>query len=256
MFELITEHIPCLLAFLADPAKLGISLVSLSIAVAAFWLLKRKNTFSAKKRAALIYGHLAALMFPAFFFVFTMACYMGALACHADMVVLYGIAYALPLTLAIAFLASVLLFPLLYISSSKSRRLRDGPEYETLQKASERLGIRMPRLYAVDSGKPVAFSTRGLFPAVFVSVGMAEVLTKRELEAVLMHEAAHIREGSSLFKFSALLSRVSPFSALKSFDGELNEEEARIDAAVAKAQGTKRYLASSKRKLDLFFRKG
>lgn len=256
MLELITQHIPCLVTFLSDPTKLGISLASLSMAVAAFLLLKRRNTFSAKKRAALIYGHLATLIFPAFFFVFTMACHMGTLACHTDMVVLYGIAYAMPLTLIIAFLASVLLFPLLYIFSSKSRRIRDGPEYGILQAASVRLGIKTPRLYVVDSSKPVAFSSRGIFPAVFISVRMAEMLSKRELEAVLLHEAAHIREGSSLFKFSALLSRISPLSALKSFDNELNEEEARIDAAVAKAQGTKRYLSTSKRKLDMFFRKG
>ncbi len=256
MLEFITQHIPCLVAFLSDPAKLGIALLSLALAGVALYALRRKNSFSAKRRAALIYAHLVALIFPAFFFVFTMACQNGILECHGAMIILYGIAYALPITLAIAFLIATVLFPLLYIFSSKSRRIWKGPEYRMLRRASEKLGIKTPRLYVVDSGTPTAFSFRGLFPSVFVSVRMFELLSKKELDAVLLHEAAHIREGSSLFKFSTLLSRLSPVAALKSFDRELNEEEAKTDAAVVGAQGTGRYLRSAKWKLNLFFRKG
>lgn len=255
MFEFITEHIPCLVTFLSDPAKLGIALLSLALAGIAFYALKRKNSFSAKRRAAFIYAHLVALIFPAFFFVFTMACQNGILECHGSMVILYGIAYALPITLIIAFLIATVLFPLLYIFSSKSRRIREGTEYGMLRRASEKLGIKTPGLYVVDSSVPTAFSFKGLFPSVFVSVRMFELLSKKELEAVLLHEAAHIREGSSIFKVSTLLSRLLPTAALKSFDRELDEEEARTDALVARAQGTRRHLLSAKRKLDSFSRK-
>jgi len=67
--------------------------------------------------------------------------------------------------------------------------------YEIVRRLSQRAGIPMPRLYVTPSEQPNAFAT-GRNPAnsaVAVTEGIMRLLTRSEVEGVLAHELAHVK---------------------------------------------------------------
>ncbi len=72
----------------------------------------------------------------------------------------------------------------------------EAPElYAMVRKLSQRAGIPMPRLYVTPSDQPNAFAT-GRNPdksAVAVTEGIMRLLNRSEVEGVLAHELAHIK---------------------------------------------------------------
>ncbi|NLU50644.1 MAG: zinc metalloprotease HtpX [Syntrophomonadaceae bacterium] len=73
---------------------------------------------------------------------------------------------------------------------------REAPElYEIVKKITQRAGLPMPRLFITPSPQPNAFAT-GRNPAnsaVAVTEGLLQVLNRDEIEGVLAHEIAHIK---------------------------------------------------------------
>lgn len=72
----------------------------------------------------------------------------------------------------------------------------EAPElYEMVRRLSQRAGIPMPKLYVTPSDQPNAFAT-GRNPshaAVAVTEGIMRLLNRTEVEGVLAHEIAHIK---------------------------------------------------------------
>lgn len=67
--------------------------------------------------------------------------------------------------------------------------------YQTVSSLAQRENMPMPSLHVIDSPQPNAFAT-GRSPkhaAVAVTTGILEMLDHRELEGVLAHELAHIK---------------------------------------------------------------
>ena len=95
----------------------------------------------------------------------------------------------------------------------------------------------------------LAFSQASSTNRIFISVGMMETLTRKELEAVALHEIEHLRRSTPLFKASTAIYRLfSPISAVRAFNSSLVAEERIADEYAAKRQGTDRYLKSAKKK--------
>lgn len=72
--------------------------------------------------------------------------------------------------------------------------------YEMVERLTHRAGIPMPRLYIIPNHTPNAFAT-GRSPskaAVAVTSGILQVLDRRELEGVIAHELAHVRNRDTL----------------------------------------------------------
>lgn len=67
--------------------------------------------------------------------------------------------------------------------------------FEIIERLSYQAGLPMPRVYGIPSNQPNAFAT-GRDPAhsaVAVTQGLLQMLSREELEGVLAHELAHIR---------------------------------------------------------------
>ena len=84
------------------------------------------------------------------------------------------------------------------LSSAKARPIDPGdlPNVQSIVASlAQREGMPMPSLYVIDSRQPNAFAT-GRSPkkaAVAVTTGILETLDHRELEGVLAHELAHVK---------------------------------------------------------------
>ena len=228
--------------------KLLLSAASLTLAVLAFHVLRTAG-LSTRGRLALIYGHLFFLILPVTLFSANLACGSMCMPCQDNMAALLG--YALPSAILATTLAGLVVIPSFYILSNKKREIT-GPLARFVQAHAQCLGISQPRLYAVDKAQPVAFSFSSVRPAIFMSVGLLDILTKREREAVLLHELAHLRQRAATLKFSEMLLRFSPLSVVARFHHDSGKEEQDADAFAAAVQGTKRYLVSAKRKMDVF----
>lgn len=232
----------CLPAFLMDPFKLSITITSFLIALVCFIIIKKAN-LNVIKRTLLIYAHLFALIFPVGFFVFSMTCQM-TFSCHT----LHAIIYAIPLTILISGLLGLFIAPYLYRYSNKSIEVRNNFIHDFVKKYSKRLGIKTPKIYFFNSSRPLAFSFSSFAKFIFLSIGLTELFNKKEIEAVLLHELDHIKNKSSIFKFSTLIIKMSPFSILSSFNSDLDKEEKKADNYVIKIQKTNKHLNSAKDK--------
>lgn len=249
MLEFITDHADCFQAFVSNPAYVGLTLLSLAAAFAVFFKF-RDEVRSLKRKVVFAYAHLAFLVFPVMLFLYTMVCTSPAVGC-SNMGWLDAAGIIIPSTLAASLVAGLVALPFLFAASSKSRR-HTGSEAQWLDETARRLGIRSPRLYLLDDARPQAFSFSSVFSAVFVSVGAFDLLSRKEREAVLLHELGHLKSGSSSLKFSALLLRLATPLAARSFHDALSAEEEKADDFAAAAQGTRRHLQSARKKFESF----
>ncbi len=237
------EHLwHCAALFLADPVKMPIASASAIAAVAVF-LAIRKNNMALKWKISAIYAHLSLLIFPIIFFALTMHCGADCNTPLTNMVL-----YSLPLTVLSAGFAGFVAIPLFFLRTGSE--LKGGFAADFVKVQSKRMGIAAPKIYLARSGKPVAFSFRSMFSAIFVSGNLLKILNKNEMEAVLLHELAHISSKSSIFKVSAFLMSFSPLSLFSSFGSDLSLEERKADEFVIKTQKTDSHLLSAKRKVE------
>lgn len=84
----------------------------------------------------------------------------------------------------------------LAMTGAKEIEKRDNPRlYRIVENLTITTGMPMPKVYIVDDPAPNAFAT-GRDPAhavVAATTGIMEVMSDRELEAVMAHEISHVR---------------------------------------------------------------
>ena len=244
--------IGCFAGFIIDYDKL--ILITISVFFAIFTLLVLRKTNSTKYKIGLVYAHLSFLFFP--FMIFTTEFSCGAICAPCGGSDMLGLALlALPTTMVLSTMAGFVLIPTFYMLTNKKYEITDKKMRSFVRKYSRKLKFSEPKIYAVDKSKPMAFSFRSHKSAIFLSLGLTDILNKKELQAVILHELAHIKEKSSALKLSNTMMRIfSPFSRLAGFH-DTGKEENKADDLVIKEQGTDKHLRSAKSKIDEFRQK-
>jgi len=226
------------ITFATDPEKMLIVVTSLLLSIGAILMWKKYG------KPWMIYAHLLFVISPLFYFALSVNCSMGlaqGLMEWCTTMLTKFIIYLLPPIMAASFIAGYVLIPRLYGRMAKPLSLKIFRELCTLA------GIKA-ELFLIDKAKPVAFA---LGRKIFISVGMFETLSKKELEAVLLHELYHVKSRSSWGKFSASFVRLfSPIAWFSSSSVEREEQAA--DAFAVKMQKTCAYLRSAKNKVHPF----
>lgn len=231
--------------FINNPSYVFLSLASFSLAFLSIYHLRAKS-HTIKEKTLLIYSHLIFLFFPFALFTLTMACRAISISCEATRI----LSYSMPTSIALSLLAGFIGIPVLYFMSSRTSGVNDSGMLGFVKKHSDKISIRTPKLYVIDTAKPQAFSFLSFMPSIFMSVGILDILNRKEIESVILHELAHIKHGSTVLKISSYVMRLSPFSMLKTLSSELDAEERNADLFVFKTQKTWKYIQSAKRKLD------
>ena len=228
--------IESIVTFVTNPEKM--TFVVLSLLTSVFLLLLWKYT----NKTSILYAHLAFALAPLFYFASQINCNLGlvqGLLGFCTEILTKGILYVLPIAMMGAFIVGRLVVPRFYTRQGK--RIKSSA-FRVLCKKTKIAA----KLYVLDKAKPVAFA---FADNVFVSVGMFEAFSKKELEAVLLHELYHVKQHSSWAKFSSgFVHAFSPFALF--FSSTVKEEERKADAFARKLQGTGKYLSSARKKVN------
>jgi len=241
-------NLGCFVGIPTVQGKIFLTVVSFSAALFFFGIMQRFK-LSTKLRVSLIYAHLVTLIFPFVLLTTSTACSLTCSSCYTDLYALIGL--SLPTTLTLSTLAGFVLIPSLFVFSNKKNEIRSGNLVGFIRRYSKKLNIPAPKLYAVNKASPVAFSFRSFKSAIFLSVGLFDLLSRKEIESVILHELAHARQKSSIVKFSNhVLNVFSPVSMIARFNHDSSSEEKMADDFVVEVQRTARYILSAKKKLD------
>ena len=224
----------CLDAFVKSGSAVPIVGVFGGLSVLSLYFIAKSGSVRTKIRWS--YPLVFGVLFIISYFSFTMMCHEATPFC-SDHAVLYSIPAAIIGSLVFGYIV----MPRIYLAWSRA----------VLSRSLAKLLPSEVPVYVADSGKPFAYSYGGFRKWIVISQGMVEVLTKKELQAVLLHEYGHLQGNSSLYKSTQWVYSKIPL--LHAFlDGRKleDEEEIRADAFAARTQGTAKYLNSAKRKLE------
>ena len=240
----------CFIGIPIDHTRILLTLLSFSAALVTFAIMNRYK-LSTKLKVSFIYAHLITLFFPFVLFTTNIACGMTCSSCYTNVYSL--VAYSLPTTLIASTLAGFVLIPSMFVFTNQKREIKSGELMGFVRNYSRKLNIQIPKIYVVNKAEPVAFSFRSFKSAIFLSIGLLDLLDRKEIEAVILHELAHIQQKSSIIKFSnKILNVFSPLSIVARFSRDSNEEERLADRFVVEMQKTVRYIGSAKKKLREF----
>lgn len=224
-----------------------IAITMLFIGIISLFIAQRKK-FSLRKRLIAGFIHLPLFLGLAAYFEYISKCL--TLGCYVKI----GIS-ALLFYISLVFILTFLVLPKLYKFVTNAREIKEGWMKEFITKQSKKLGIKKPQLYLTDNAKPIAASCSNMKAEVFISVGLLELLNRKEIKAILLHELGHIKYRSSLLKLSTFMLRIiSPLARFTLSQYDPIYEEKKADEIVERVQKTRKYLESAKGKINSIYR--
>jgi len=228
-------------AYVFNSFTVSVIIISVLLAALTLWLAQRKQ-LGYKLKIALLYMHLFLLLLPTIQVAAQTSCALEVFMCQQNGVISHS-----PLIIIGAFMLALILgyfvIPNMYATSYKAKLLNEGKWFEFIALVSRKRSIKAPRLYVLDTAIPRAFSFSAIKSKIFISVGMLELLSDLEIQAVLLHEIGHIERRSSLQKLLLGFARVA--SPLATFSPAHNDEEIRADAVAVEEQGTSMHLRTA-----------
>lgn len=237
--------IDTIIAFFTNSLHLSVLIAFWAFALISF-LYWRENG-----KTRWLYVHLAFLLVPLLDFAIAVPCqipFIQGLLSFCSVIITRTVIFAIPIALLLAVVLGYHAAPIMYKRVHRAKEVSS----ERFQKLARTAGLSRIRFWALDTAKPIAFS---FGRNVLMSVGMFELLDRKEQDAVLLHELGHVKNKSSIAKFSTALARFfSPVAYFASVSERVNAEERSADAFAARIQGTAKYLNAAKRKIDAFNR--
>ena len=224
----------------------NVFLVSLVFSAVFYLLFKR--TENLKKKAYYLTFHIILLFFPFVFAAVFWNCMMNLINCAPKIFLFFT-----PIAIAAAVLLGFIVLPFAYNWHRNNSKIDEGFIKEFVHEESAKLKIGEPEIYSINEIEPMAYSITNLKRSIFVSVGLSELLTKKELESVLLHELYHHKSKAYFWKFSFNMLRIfTPLSTFASESEPMKKEEMEADSYAVSVQGTSKYLNSAKRKMQDF----
>ena len=110
------------------------------------------------------------------------------------------------------------------------------------------VGVRVPRIRLLETPRAIACVAGIVHPTLYLSQGMVAALARRELEALVAHELAHLRHQDNLLAWlDVIVFRTFAFvSPLRTaWEESLAEREEFADSVAAHATGRPKALASA-----------
>lgn len=226
-----------------DPLVVIGAIISWTISTILFIIWKEKN------KSWFIIGHILFLIAPFIFIANQINCSLGlvsGLLAFCTKIITELIMYFVPTAIIISFITGYWIIPLFYKRAFNAKRHNN----DLVDKYARLLKLKID-FYLMDIAKPLAFSLK---KSVFVSVGMFEILNKKELEAVLLHEIGHVKNNSSLNKFTALFARIAtPMASFSIVEHKIKNHEKIADDFAIKSQKTEKYVNSAREKITKYF---
>lgn len=231
---------------LNHPLHISIFIFSFTFSIVFYLLFKR--TADLKRKVNFLAMHIALLFFPFIFSAVFWKCMMPMMNCSPMMFIIFA-----PISIILAVITGFVILPYIYRWSYSSNLVKMGFIKELIAEQSKVLSTKEPELYSVNDIKPFAYSITNLKPAIFISAGLSELLTKKEMEAVLLHELYHHKSKAYLWKFSGNILRLfTPVIAFTGVSISLEKEENEADNYAISVQKTSKYLNSAKAKASSF----
>jgi len=231
--------------FFAHPLHVTTLIVSWALALISF-LYWREHP-----KARFLHVHLFFLLLPLLDFAVAVPCnipFVQGLLTFCSVVITRAVIFLIPVALALAVVLGYVIAPALYKKMYNAKPLK-GTRYRQL---AQYAGVANARFFLLDTAKPLAFS---FGRDVLMSVGMFEVLKQKEQDAVLFHELGHVKQQSSVSKFSLWLARLfSPLAYFSSVSAAISAEEKSADAFAAQLQGTMKHVQAAKQAMRAFAR--
>lgn len=226
-----------------DPLIVIGAIISWTISTILFIIWKEKN------KSWFIISHILFLIAPFIFIANQINCSLGlvsGLLAFCTKIITELIMYFVPTAIIISFITGYWIIPLFYKRAFNAKRHNN----DLVDKYARLLKLKID-FYLMDIAKPLAFSLK---KSVFVSVGMFEILNKKELEAVLLHEIGHVKNNSSLNKFTALFARIAtPMASFSIVEHKIKNHEKIADDFAIKSQKTEKYVNSAREKITKYF---
>lgn len=229
-----------------SPTKFAIFISSLILSI--IFLYYSSKAKKLRTKISFIYLHVLFFIVPLVIIAFASSCRIPLFNCTTQQFIGFVLGAG-----AFIFLSGFFFIPNLYIALNKNKQIKDKTLNSFIKKYSKSLNTRPPKLFFINSARPYAYSFKSLKGAIFISVGMFEIFSKKEIQAVLLHELYHIKQRSSLYKFSSIFLKTFSFSAaFLNLNKGLQDEENKADAFAIKTQKTKKYIKKAKDKISLY----
>lgn len=232
-----------------NPVKFAIFIASLILSILfLYYSSKAKNI---KTKLSLIYLHVLFFIVPLVIMAFSSSCKIPVFNCTTKQFIIFVLGAGIGL-----FVIGFFLVPYIYLALNKNKEIKDKTMTSFIKKHSTLMKIRTPKIFYINSAKPYAYSVKTIKGAVFISVGMFELLSKKQIEAVILHELYHIKQRSSFYKFSTVfLKTFSVTPAFLNLNKNLEDEEKKADLFAVKVQKTNAYINTAKKRISLFSNK-